>query len=166
MNLYGYAAGDPVNNSDPFGLWVPMPWCLLALPGGGAIATSGGGAGSTVLGGALAGAAPGAAVGMLGVAAEFMLRPAFPGDREALSRSTSGTWAAEATIVYSRAEGKQIRAAIKTATGSTATNGQYNCMSQHIHECKEAGDGGSKNDKGDFTWDELVQMARDLFTKP
>ena len=28
MNLYGYAAGDPINNSDPFGLCPPWPDCI------------------------------------------------------------------------------------------------------------------------------------------
>jgi hypothetical protein len=28
LNLYGYAGGDPINNSDPFGLCHPFPWCL------------------------------------------------------------------------------------------------------------------------------------------
>ncbi len=27
LNLYGFASGDPVNFSDPFGLCVPWPWC-------------------------------------------------------------------------------------------------------------------------------------------
>jgi len=30
VNLYGFAAGDPVNFRDPFGLCVPLPDCLLA----------------------------------------------------------------------------------------------------------------------------------------
>lgn len=78
---------------------------------------------------------------------------------------TGGLAAADATVVYNKKEGKQIKAAIKTATGESATKSQYDCMSQFIHECKESGDGGSKNKKGDFTWDELVQMAKDLFGK-
>ncbi len=28
LNLYGFAGGDPVTFSDPFGLCVPMPWCM------------------------------------------------------------------------------------------------------------------------------------------
>ena len=27
LNLYGFASGDPVNFSDPFGLCTPWPWC-------------------------------------------------------------------------------------------------------------------------------------------
>ena len=29
MNLYGYGAGDPINNSDPFGLCTPWPDCMF-----------------------------------------------------------------------------------------------------------------------------------------
>jgi hypothetical protein len=40
LNLYGFAGGDPVNFSDPFGLCTPMPWCLLVVAGGGAISVA------------------------------------------------------------------------------------------------------------------------------
>lgn len=92
-----------------------------------------------------------------------MLQPAFPGDGALLSYSNSGSFAAQSTAVYNGREAAQMRAAIKAATGENATDAQYDCMSQYIHECKESGDGGSKNEKGDLTWDELVQVARDLF---
>ncbi len=32
LNLYGFAGGDPINFSDPFGLF-PCPWCVGALVG-------------------------------------------------------------------------------------------------------------------------------------
>ncbi|HEY7877592.1 MAG TPA: hypothetical protein VIC55_05180 [Gemmatimonadaceae bacterium] len=76
---------------------------------------------------------------------------------------TGAAAAADATVVYSHKEGTQIRAAISTVTGAPATKPQYDCMSQYIHECKESGDGGTKNDKGDFTWKELVDIAENLF---
>ena len=41
MNLYGFASGDPVNFSDPFGLCAPMPWCLAVAGGPGALAAVG-----------------------------------------------------------------------------------------------------------------------------
>jgi RHS repeat-associated protein len=66
-------------------------------------------------------------------------------------------------IVESRREEAEIRAAIKAVTGEPATDPQYQCMSEEIHDCKENGEGGSKNSRGDFTWDELVRMARELF---
>ena len=36
LNLYGFAGGDPVNFSDPFGLCIPWPEC-----GNGAVASPG-----------------------------------------------------------------------------------------------------------------------------
>lgn len=77
MNLYGYAGGDPVNYSDPFGL-CPIPaddcppgyWTALGTAAGAIIGGTGGGAGGFLAGfgvgaipGGLAGAAQGAALG-------------------------------------------------------------------------------------------------------
>ncbi len=156
LNLYGYAAGDPINRSDPFGLSACPPACPLPLLFSPAVP------GATAV---LAAAGPVAAPLAAGTLVGVMLAPAFPGDGEPIAGQGSGTFAAEATAVYSRREGAQIRAAIKSVTGENATKRQYDCMSQYIHECKESGDGGSKNEKGDFTWDELLQIARDLFGK-
>ena len=36
-------------------------------------------------------------------------------------------------------------------------------MSEEIHDCKENGEGGTRNRMGDFTWKELVKMAKRLF---
>jgi uncharacterized protein RhaS with RHS repeats len=33
LNLYGYANGDPINFSDPFGLTPACPWCWGAAAG-------------------------------------------------------------------------------------------------------------------------------------
>ena len=91
--------------------------------------------------------------------------PAFPGNGTLRTRAISGALVGnDATVVYSRSEAKQIRDAIRSVTGAPATTSQFNCMADFIHECKDAGDGGSKNDKGDFTWTELLQIARDLFS--
>jgi RHS repeat-associated protein len=66
LNLYGYGEGDPINNSDPFGL---CPWCIVggaigAVVGGGGKALHnylndkplGEGVAAFALGGAIAGA--------------------------------------------------------------------------------------------------------------
>jgi len=59
MNAYGFGNGDPVNFSDPFGLCVPLPGCLLAAAaaGGGTAVVDGGGTTASVGLGALAGPA-------------------------------------------------------------------------------------------------------------
>lgn len=99
--------------------------------------------GAAAVAGALAPAATGAALGVLG---GVLIAPAFPGDGVSMSRTVPGALAAaDATVVYNKKEAKQIKAAIKTATGQEATTSQFNCMSEFIHECKESGDGGSKN---------------------
>jgi RHS repeat-associated protein len=62
VNLYGFAAGDPVNFSDPFGLCIPWPQCALAAGRVGAAAGTVIGAGAGTLVGGV-GAVPGAAIG-------------------------------------------------------------------------------------------------------
>jgi hypothetical protein len=98
LNSYGFAEGDPVNFSDPFGL---CPWCVGAAVGA---ALGGGGKaisnylndrplGEGVLGyagaGALAGAGAGALAARLGAAAAAAAAPAVPAAvsaRDALQR--------------------------------------------------------------------------------
>jgi RHS repeat-associated protein len=62
LNLYGFANGDPVNFSDPFGLCVPFPACALAAgrAGAGVGTLVGAGVGALAAG---AGAIPGAVIG-------------------------------------------------------------------------------------------------------
>ncbi len=60
--MYGFAGGDPVNFSDPFGLCVPWPACALAAGRAGATVGTLVGAGVGALGGGV-GALPGAAAG-------------------------------------------------------------------------------------------------------
>ena len=62
LNLYGYGAGDPVNNADPFGLCFPWPACAFAAARAGAAVGTVVGAGVGALGGGV-GAIPGAAAG-------------------------------------------------------------------------------------------------------
>ena len=144
MNLYGFGGGDPVNFSDPFGLCAPMPWCLLAAAGAGA-------------GGPVA-------LAEVGVAEEAV--PVVGQVVGTVTLTAAAGWAVYkgAQALANRREEKQIRGAIKAATGAPATTPQVQCMSQEIHDCKESGDGGTKNKKGDFTWPELVKMAKELFT--
>ncbi|MGH7140382.1 MAG: hypothetical protein ACREHD_32000 [Pirellulales bacterium] len=32
----------------------------------------------------------------------------------------------------------------------------------YLEECKRSGDLGTRNDRGDFTWDEMMEKARDF----
>jgi hypothetical protein len=67
LNLYQFNGNDPVSYSDPFGLCVPMPLCLLAGAGAGGGTVAVGGAASTVSVGAVATVAIPAAI-VVGVA--------------------------------------------------------------------------------------------------
>lgn len=60
--MYGFAGGDPVNFSDPFGLCVPWPACALAAGRVGAGVGTLVGAGVGAFGGGV-GALPGAVIG-------------------------------------------------------------------------------------------------------
>jgi hypothetical protein len=93
MNVYGFAGGDPVNFSDPFGLW-PCPELCGAGAGGGAVAV-----GVRLAAPALPSVAPAAGVIGLAVVGGILIQPAFPGSgKTALGRGV-GTFANEATQV-------------------------------------------------------------------
>ena len=158
-NVYGFAGGDPVNFSDPFGLCpIPADDCppgtftalgtaLGAVLGG----ASGGGAGLlggpaaplTVPAGALLGAVNGAAIG------------------GAIGAS------ADALVWMSKGEAREIGRAITEVMGAafnTAPNRR--CVGDYLEECKGNGDTGTKNSRGDFNWRELVGKVREYFNKP
>jgi hypothetical protein len=60
-------------------------------------------------------------------------------------------------------EDRQIKDAIRGATGRKATDDQRITMGEEIHQRKAHGDGGSKNKKRDFTFDQLKAIAKELF---
>jgi hypothetical protein len=35
-------------------------------------------------------------------------------------------------------------------------------FSEYLHDCKAHGDKGTKNDRGDFTWDELLAKVEEF----
>jgi RHS repeat-associated protein len=66
LNLYGFANGDPINFSDPFGLCLPWPACALAAAGTGArVGTATGAIIGTIFGTPGAGTITGAGAGRL-----------------------------------------------------------------------------------------------------
>jgi len=42
------------------------------------------------------------------------------------------------------------------------TDTEADRFSEYLHELKDSGEGGSKNDRGDFTWDELMSHGREF----
>jgi hypothetical protein len=96
-----------------------------------------------------------------------MLSPAFPGAGRLVSGSTTGAFAAEGTAVFSKGESAEIGRAITEVMGAaanTATNRR--CVGDYLEECKDAGDRGTKNSRGDFTWKEMLEKVREYFNKP
>lgn len=121
LNAYGFANGDPVNYSDPFGLCTPMPECLLALAGGGAISVDA----LPGLASALPSSAAVASVGVpiaIGVIGAGLARPAFPGAGRLMTRTSPGAAAADATVVYSHSEDGE--SSVKNPDGSSKELGQ------------------------------------------
>jgi hypothetical protein len=45
------------------------------------------------------------------------------------------------------------------------TEEQRRDFGDFVEECKRAGDGGTKNDRGDFTWDELDRKAQEFLAE-
>lgn len=54
---------------------------------------------------------------------------------------------------------KQIRGIAKLFKMDEETERDFG---DYVEECKRQGILGSKNNRGDFTWDELKQLARDF----
>jgi RHS repeat-associated protein len=165
LNLYGYANGDPVNFSDPFGLCPPKDNNFTDCPGfftavgaatGAALGGFGGGTGGAVActpGGPLL-VACGAAAGTAGFVSG------------GIAGARIGA-AADATILLLKGEGAEIGRAITEVMGAafnTATNRR--CVGDYLEECKESGDRGTKNSRGDFKWSELLEKVREFFNKP
>jgi hypothetical protein len=46
------------------------------------------------------------------------------------------------------------------------TEEQRRDFGDFLEECKREGDGGTKNERGDFTWDELDRKAREFLGEP
>lgn len=159
LNLYGYANGDPMNFSDPFGLCpIPADDCppgtfaaigtafgavLGGASGGGAGLFGGPAAPLTVPAGALLGAVKGAAIG-----------------------GALGAYA-DALVWMSKGEAAEIGRAITEVMGAAAnTESNRRCVGRHLEECKADGDTGTRNSRGDFKWGELLGKVREYFNKP
>ncbi len=90
----------------------------------------------------LAGAGPGATFGSAVVLGGLMLQPAFPGDGEQIARPNSGTFAAEATAVYSKgAEDDEVSGGHrKGARESTRKRHEEGERRRRLDQGREKGD--------------------------
>jgi hypothetical protein len=146
VNLYQFNNNDPVNYTDPFGLCIPWPQCAFAAAGAGARAgTVVGGVVGTVLGGPGPGTVTGVAVGRaVGAVAGF------------------GVAVGGALILWNKKEERVIRGLIHDVTGVKATDETYGAVSDAFHDLKAHGEGGTANERGDFTKEELRKLIEDV----
>ncbi len=128
MNLYGFAGGDPVNFSDPFGLW---PWPELAGTGGAVLWGSG-----SLLGGlSLGGPAGWITIGGLALAVRLDHFAGSTGEPQLSTRA-----GADATsVVLERRSGRSLKREWEGMHGQPWPEG---CVAHHI--CPLA-DGGKDN---------------------
>lgn len=159
MNLYGYAAGDPVNRSDPFGL-CPIP-AENCPPGT-----------FTMIGtafGALLGGATGGGAGLLTGPLAPIAVPAFSTAGAIKGGAIGGAIGAgvDAIILLSKGEAAEIGRAITEVMGASANTAENRrCVGDYLEECKAAGDTGTRNARGDFKWSELLEKVREYFNTP
>jgi len=75
--------------------------------------------------------------------------------------------ALDGLVFASKGESAEIGRAISEVMGKAANIEQNRrCVGQYLEECKAAGDTGTKNGRGDFTWNEMLQKVRDYFNQP
>lgn len=156
LNLYGFAAGDPVNYSDPFGLCpkevrpgsrdaILCAWIEAGLMAAGTDigAVLGGGAGLLTGPGALVASPAGALAGAgLGAATGYAAGNALT------------------QVLFSKkGDIKQVEQAAKS---NKMTPEQRREFGDFLESEKAAGRGGTKNDRGDFRWSELMAKAKEF----
>jgi hypothetical protein len=161
LNAFGYAGGDPINKSDPFGLCPPQDSNLSDCPGfwstvGAATGALFGGVGG---GGAGMLAGPGAPIAVPAFSAAGALKGAAIGT--AIGATLDGI------VMASKGEAREIGSAITEVMGRAAnTETNRRCVGRYLENCKAAGDRGTKNDRGDFNYRELLQKVREYFNNP
>jgi hypothetical protein len=182
LNVYGFANGDPVSYSDPYGLCPIMRNGILipcavagmgigataggivgaAIGGGGAAAVcspTGPGAVACAAGGGLGGAEAGAgAGGTLGFAVGYgMDLVAEIGEKvESFTRHAA---ADASNWLFSKRDLKQIQDVAREFGIGGADRRDFG---DFLEEEKAAGHGGTANRRGDFTYDELRRKAREF----
>jgi RHS repeat-associated protein len=139
-NLYSYVGGDPINLIDPHGRLVgPLPLLPVIVPAG---------AETVVVGGLALAGAEGVLIGM---AINHFAEPYI----QALLWKYFGNDA----ITASKSDIKQVNDIARLFRMSEEERDEFG---DFLEEEKRCGRGGSKNERGDFTWKELKEKARDF----
>jgi hypothetical protein len=119
--------------------------------------------------GALIGGAGGGGTGLLGGPAAPIAVPLLSAAGAAKGAAVGGALGAyiDGLILLSKGESATIGRAISEVMGGAAnTVANRRCVGDYLEECKAAGDTGSKNARGDFTWREMLEKVREYFNKP
>jgi RHS repeat-associated protein len=159
LNVYGYANGDPVNYSDPFGLcpeglnttesflcnWIEAGFTVLGANVGMTI----GGRGGSMLGLA-AGGVPALATGTAGAMIGSSIGAA------------GGLAIGEMVTNVMFSNKSDIRQVNDVARANGITGRRRYEFGEYIEAEKAAGRGGTQNGRGDFTWSELMEKAREF----
>jgi RHS repeat-associated protein len=162
MNLYGFANGDPVNFSDPFGLCPPedndfgpgCPGYFTGLAGAtGAVigAALGGGAGGT---GGAALCSPGGPLALACGSAGAIAGAAAGAAKGAAAGALAGGVLDGAVMFAKKVDIKQVDQAIRQALGRKPTDDERGDFRDQIHQSK---------DGKDYSFKQLVQLAKELF---
>lgn len=153
LNLYGYAGNDPANYSDPLGL-CPADANLWQTIGCALIES-----GTAVLGSA-AGFVAGGGAGVSGGPAAPVTVPAEAAVGAAVG-GVAGKLAGELVThaLFAKSDVKQVNDAAREVGMSDEDRRDFG---QFLEDEKKAGRGGTKNDRGDYTWKELIKKAKEF----
>jgi RHS repeat-associated protein len=180
LNAYGFAAGDPVSYSDPYGLCpiirngVRIPCSLIgaeigmgagmiggAVVGGGGCSIVAPGVGTLAcgVGGAVQGGAIGGTVGAT-LGAGLDLAGEYADDVDGIVASGI---AAIGNFLFAKSEDRQIRNALRQALGRNPTDEERIEAGRLIHDMKDSGEYGDANERGDRSYGDLVELFKDYF---
>jgi uncharacterized protein RhaS with RHS repeats len=177
VNLYAYAGNNPITFMDPFGLKTCPPDCpfgtytaIGSLAGAGIGASTGGTTGA-VLG------AIGGFLGGLPTGPGALITGAAGGAGGAAAGSTLGALGGAAVggaaglvldgVYYLKGESEQIGHAIENVMGKKAnTKENRDAVGDYCEACKQSGETGTRNSKGDFTFEELKTRVKEFFNIP
>jgi hypothetical protein len=158
MNLWGFASGDPVNYSDPFGLCPPddRDWStctgFFTVMGAATGALIGGVSGATGGGVMCAATGPVAVVCATGGGAAGVARGALVG-------ASVGATLDGLLLFAKKHDIGQIEDAAKRVG---MTRDERRDFGKFVEEEKVRGRVGSANERGDFTFKELVRLAKEF----
>jgi len=86
-------------------------------------------------------------------------------EADAICRKTSSCHPRSGSLTEARnlvGRKKELKDVEQAAIEGGLAPSQRHEFSRYLHRCKQSGEHGSKNDRGDFTYQELVEKAREF----